>query len=146
MLQFARNFAHLCEMSLKYEQYFVQSSNISCNWARSFSGFTSAKKTKLFKGLKSWKCLKVGFSSAPLTQKLPLAKSGSQIDDLWPEKTNIESTAAPHAEPYQKVTIHILKKYSFKLTNSYQYKAPIGNELSCKNWVAKTDRTHLTLI
>ena len=52
-------------------------------------------------------------SSAPLTQKLPLAKSGSQIDDLWPEKTNIESTAACRALPtYAKVTIHILKKYS----------------------------------
>ena len=44
MLQFARNFAHLCEMLLKYEQYFVQSSNISCNWARSFSGLTSVNK------------------------------------------------------------------------------------------------------
>ena len=89
MLQFARNFAHLCEMLLKYEQYFVQSSNISCDWARSFSGLTSVNKTELFGVLKSYKCLKVVFSSAPLTQKLPLAKSGSQIGDLWPEKTNM---------------------------------------------------------
>ena len=49
----------------------------------------------------------------PLSQKLPVAKSGSQIDNLWPEKTNIESTAACRALPtYAKVTIHILKKYS----------------------------------
>ena len=43
MSQFVQNFAHLCEMLLKYEQYFVQSSNISCNWARSFFGFLSIK-------------------------------------------------------------------------------------------------------
>ena len=28
MLQFARDFSHLCEVLLKYEQYFVQLSNI----------------------------------------------------------------------------------------------------------------------
>ena len=72
MLQFAQNFAHLCEMLLKYEQYFVQSSNISCDWARSFSGLTSANETKVLGGLKSQKCLKFGFSSAPHTQKSPL--------------------------------------------------------------------------
>ena len=53
MLQFVRNFAHLCEMLLKYEQYFVQSINISCNWARSFSGLTSVNKTEPFGVLKS---------------------------------------------------------------------------------------------
>ena len=30
MLQFARDFSHLCEVLLKYEQYFVHLSNISC--------------------------------------------------------------------------------------------------------------------
>ena len=70
MLQFARNFAHLCE--IKYEQYFVQSSNISCDWARSISGLTSANETEILGGLKSQKCLKFGFSSEPHTQKSPL--------------------------------------------------------------------------
>ena len=53
LLQIAWNFAHLCEILLKYEQYFVQSSNISCNWVRSFPGLTSVKKTELLGGLKS---------------------------------------------------------------------------------------------
>ena len=36
-----------------------------------------------------------------------IAESGSQIDDLWPEKTNIESTPACRALPtYAKVTIY----------------------------------------
>ena len=74
MLQFARNFAHLCEMLLKYEQYFVQSSNISCNWARSFYGLTSVNNPSWYWGIEILKMSQSWFFFCATYTKMAFSK------------------------------------------------------------------------
>ena len=46
--------------------------NISCDWARSFSGLTSANETEVLGGIEIPKMSQIWFFSAPHTQKSPL--------------------------------------------------------------------------